>query len=78
MTLSGIGKPIEEETLIIPLELKTFLSDIANSKFGYKLGETWKYSEDSLGVVVPILRENSPDRQHITMYEVLEQLYLML
>lgn len=64
----------EEEILTIPLELKTFLIDIANSKFGYKLGEPWKYSEESLGVVVPILRENVPDRQYITMYEVLQQL----
>lgn len=64
----------EEETLTTPLELKTFLMDIANSKFGYKLGEPWKYSEESLGVVVPILRENAPDRQYITMYEVLQQL----
>lgn len=65
---------IEEEILIIPLELKTFLTDITNSRFGYKLGEPWKYSEESLGVVVPILRENAPDRQYITMYEVLQQL----
>jgi len=65
---------IAEEELIIPLELKTFLTDIANSRFGYKLGEPWKYSEESLGVVVPILRENAIDRQYITMYEVLQQL----
>lgn len=64
----------EEETLVIPLELKTFLTDITNSRFGYKLGEPWKYSEESLGVVVPILRESAPDRQYITMYEVLQQL----
>lgn len=63
-----------EEELIMPLELKTFLTDITNSRFGYKLGEPWKYSEETLGVVVPILRENSPDRQYITMYEVLQQL----
>lgn len=64
----------DEETLTIPLELKIFLMDIANSKFGYKLGEPWKYSEESLGVVVPILRENAPNRQYVTMYEVLHQL----
>ncbi len=72
-----IGTEIKEtleEILVIPLELKTFLTDIINSRFGYKLGEPWKYSEESLGVVVPILRENTSDRQYITMYEVLQQL----
>jgi len=39
----------EEETLVIHLELKTFLTDIMNSRFGYKLGEPWKYSEESMG-----------------------------
>ena len=64
----------QEEESIIPYELKTFLKYIVDSKYGYKLGEPWKYSEEALGVVVPILRENSPDRQYITMYEVLDQL----
>lgn len=62
------------EEIIIPLDLKTFLNDIADSKSGYRLGDPWKYSEETLGVVVPILRENSPDRFYITMYEVLDQL----
>jgi hypothetical protein len=63
-----------EQEIIIPTGLKTYLNDIVESRFGYKLGEPWKYSEESLGVVVPILRENSPDRQYITMYEVLKEL----
>lgn len=62
------------EEIIIPLDLKTFLNDIADSKSGYRLGDPWKYSEETLGVVVPILRENSPDRFYVTMYEVLDQL----
>jgi len=45
-----------KEEIIIPTELKTYLKNIADSRFGYKLGDPWKYSEESLGVVVPILR----------------------
>lgn len=62
------------EEMIMSTDLKTFLNDIADSKSGYKLSDPWKYSEETLGVVVPILRENSPDRFYITMYEVLDQL----
>ncbi len=63
-----------KKEIIIPTELKTYLKNIADSRFGYKLGDPWKYSDESLGVVVPILRENSPDRQYVTMYEVLKEL----
>ena len=62
------------EEITIPKDLQTYLNEIVDSKYGYKLGEPWKYSEESLGVVVPILRENPPDRSYITMYEVLDQL----
>jgi hypothetical protein len=66
---------IEEiEELVIPVDLKTYLSDISEGRFGYILGDPWKYSEETLGVVVPILRENAPDRRYITMYEVLKEL----
>jgi hypothetical protein len=64
----------KKEEIIIPTDLKTYLNDIVESRFGYRLGDPWKYSEESLGVVVPILRENSPDRQYTTMYEVLKEL----
>lgn len=64
----------KKEELIIPIDLKTYLTDITDGRFGYKLGEPWKYSQETLGVVVPILRENAPDRQYVTMYEVLKEL----
>ncbi len=63
-----------KEEIIIPTELKTYLKNIADGRFGYKLGDPWKYSDESLGVVVPILRENSPERNYVTMYEVLKEL----
>ncbi len=63
-----------KEELIIPTDLKTYLKNIADSRFGYRLSDPWKYSEETLGVVVPIIRENSPGRQYITMYEVLKEL----
>lgn len=62
------------EEIVIPKDLQTYLKQIVDSKYGYKLGEPWKYSEESLGVVVPILREKAPDRSYVTMYEVLDQL----
>lgn len=75
MKRSEINGRIEEvEELVIPVDLKTYLSDISEGRFGYRLGDPWKYSEETLGVVVPILRENSPDREYITMYEVLKEL----
>jgi hypothetical protein len=63
-----------KEEIIIPTELKTYLKNIADNRFGYRLGDPWKYSDESLGVVVPILRENSPERNYVTMYEVLKEL----
>lgn len=71
-TIDEYGR--KEEELIIPIDLKTCLNDIADNRFGYRLGEPWKYSEETLGVVIPILRENAPDRQYVTMYEVLKEL----
>lgn len=75
MGRSEINSMVEEvEELVIPVDLKTYLSDISEGRFGYRLGDPWKYSEETLGVVVPILRENSPDREYRTMYEVLKEL----
>jgi len=62
------------EEIVIPKDLKAFLTEVSESKSGFHLGEPWKYSDKALAVVVPILRENSPDRLYITMYEVLKQL----
>lgn len=62
------------EEIIIPQQLQAFLTDVVDSKFGYKLGAPWKFSEESLGVVVPILRQNAIEREYVTMYEVLKDL----
>lgn len=62
------------EEIVIPQQLQTFLTDVVESKFGYKLGAPWKYSEETLGVVVPILRQRAPEREYVTMYEVLKDL----
>lgn len=62
------------DELVIPTDLKTLLNDIADSKLGYKLSEPWKYNENALAVVVPIIKENAPERQYTTMYEVLKEL----
>jgi len=62
------------EEIIIPQQLQSFLTDVVDSKFGYKLGTPWKYSEETLGVVVPILRQSAPQREYVTMYEVLKDI----
>lgn len=62
------------EEIVVPKDLKEFLNDIVEKKHGYELGEPWKFSDESLLVVVPILRKNSPDRMYTTMYEVLKDL----
>ncbi len=62
------------EEIVIPQQLRSFLTDVVDSKFGYRLGDPWKYSEETLGVVVPILRRSAPEREYVTMYEVLKDL----
>ncbi len=68
------------EEIVIPQQLQAFLTNVVDEKFGYKLSTPWKYSEQTLGVVVPILRHPSCsplyryDREYVTMYEVLKDL----
>lgn len=68
------------EEIVIPQQLQTFLTDVVDEKFGYRLGDPWKYSEETLGVVVPIIRHRSCspldrfEREYVTMYEVLKDL----
>lgn len=69
-----MNKENSKEELIIPTDLKTFLSDIADSRLGFELGAPWKYSEEALVVVVPILRKAEIEREYVTMYEVLKEL----
>jgi hypothetical protein len=59
---------------IVPQQLQSFLNDVVDEKLGYKLSTPWKYSEQTLGVVVPILRQAAPEREYVTMYEVLKDL----
>lgn len=62
------------EEITAPLDLKGFLTDVVESKYGYELGEPWKFSDKTLLVVVPIKRKNAPSRQYATMYEVLKDM----
>jgi len=69
------AKPQQTEAPVdAPVELQAFLRLITGNEEGFSLGEPWKYSEDALAVVVPILRPDAPDREYITMYEVLKEL----
>jgi hypothetical protein len=49
--------------------MKALINDISEEKNGFKLGEPWRYSENSLGLVIPILRETKEDRQYILLEE---------
>jgi hypothetical protein len=69
--MSGMSGKMEE---IVPQQLQSFLTDVVDEKFGFKLGAPWKYSEQTLGVVVPILRQSASEREYVTMYEVLKDL----
>jgi len=53
-------------------ELKQFLKEIKEGRNGYSLGEPWKFSDESVGVVVPILKKNAEKRDYITYPEVHE------
>lgn len=50
--------------------VEKFISDIS-TETGYKLGSPWRYSDKSLGVIVPILKTgNIEERDYITIEEV--------
>lgn len=55
-------------------DLKNFLTDVVEKRHGYDLGEPWKFSENALLVVVPIIRKDAPNRSYTTMYEVLKDM----
>ena len=50
--------------------LKYFIETIISSKEGFKLGEPWKFSKNSMGVIIPIQRENAQKRDYTTLPEV--------
>jgi len=62
------------EEIVIPKDLQEFLGDIVEGRHGFRLGDPWKYSDTALAVVVPIIREQAPERPYTTMYEVLKQM----
>ena len=51
-------------------ELKKFVEDILGKKNDFELGSPWKYSDKSMGVVVPILRGGEYTRDYVTLPEV--------
>lgn len=55
-------------------KLNKFMNKIVEKKDGYSIGDPWKFSEESLLVVVPILRTKETERMYVTMYEVLKEL----
>lgn len=49
--------------------LRNLLGNISEEKNGFKFGKTWRFSEKSLGVVVPILRTGCVERNYVTQSE---------
>lgn len=43
---------------------KEFLQDIGRQRNGYQLGDLWRYSESSLGLLIPILRTRTVRRNY--------------
>lgn len=50
-------------------ELKNFIKNIIYKKDDFELGTPWKYSDKSMGVVVPILQNGKHARDYITLPE---------
>jgi len=50
-------------------ELRVFCDKILTEKDGFRLGEPWKFSATSMGVIVPIIREGG-ERSYVTLPEV--------
>jgi len=51
-------------------ELEKFVEDILGKKNEFELGSPWKYSDKSMGVIIPILRGGKHVRDYITLPEV--------
>jgi len=50
-------------------ELQKFCENILKKREGFELGEPWKFSDKSMGVIVPILRGGEYKRDYITLPE---------
>jgi len=51
-------------------ELKVLAYDILKKRNGFKLGDPWKFSKESTGVLVPILRDIEHKRDYVTLPEI--------
>lgn len=51
-------------------ELNSFIENIVEGKENYKLGNPWKYSTKSMGVIIPILKTKLNNRDYTTLPEV--------
>lgn len=51
-------------------ELKKFVEDVLKKREGFELGSPWKFSENSMGVVVPIIRGGEHTRDYVTLPEI--------
>jgi len=49
--------------------MNKFLATIAEEKLGFSFGESWRYNEDSLVALLPILRESRKKRMYMLLNE---------
>lgn len=50
-------------------ETKEFIKNIVEGKNGFSLGEPWKFSKDTIGAIIPILRVSASQRDYTTFSE---------
>jgi len=68
-------KSISITTIIVVLviDMKKLIEDIIGQKNGFRFSKPWRYTDQSLGIIVPIIREKAPNRNYITLQEATEE-----
>lgn len=51
------------------MSVQTFIEAVVGERDGFILSEPWRLSEESLSVIVPIIRESDEERDYITLAE---------
>lgn len=51
-------------------KLQKMVEQIQKQEGGFRFGEIWRHDKNALGLIVPIVRENAPERDYVTLHEV--------
>jgi hypothetical protein len=47
--------------------IQEFLEALADEKQGFRFGPPWRFTEQSLLAILPVLRDRAPQRDYITL-----------